>query len=728
MRDSSRSPAAPLHLLVKGKPNAVRQLCESSAQSRCKWCVSEICAVLLPAAQIPIWCENTNIQRIEYQEAQMHTLTLPDDSLLLWHNNVLPAHLGENLPQGFRGEGVLVSIIDDGFDWRHPDFQRADSSSRVQYLWDQGLQSNWTEQQFGYGSVWSQQDIDAGLCQQLPNTHGIHVAGIAAGNARAANKFMGVAPEADLLWIKVAEGSGAFLPQFVDAVYWSALKSQILGMPCSINSSVGSYNGGHDGLDLYSQAIDEIIRQTPGFALSQAAGNARAYNFHVKAQTSSVLDTARVCFKYHNARGNTNFVIYADTANFNNINFSLQNIANSSFRSIASSQEFNILRDFYTPDNSSSQFYIPFFQYNNGNSVYLYLTIGNYEGQYEIFFRIISPSSSNYWQLTTSGQGHYDCWSAEGLTGSSDILPSAPIPNYVSPDNQQSIVGYWNCAHEVISVASYQNQTYMINYAQDSFYLGTAGFPQGGISQFSSLGPTRDGRLKPEIAASGGQVLSAAPLSNLYGYRQNFYANLDEAGWHVSNRGTSMSAPIVAGAIALYLQCQPHATASEIRQALHQSARVDSLVFIQNLQVPNQHWGYGKLDVHNLLSRCLRYGCTDSLAANFDPLANINSNACLYLGANLYNSSPNTNFSVYPNPVNLAQATNIRLEMPENYLTNSHVYVYTAEGRLLADLPTNTTINLAALNVSASNNQTLVWICIYKKGLPTLRQAILLMP
>ncbi len=201
----------------------------------------------------------------------------------------------------------------------------------------------------------------------------------------------------------------------------------------------------------------------------------------------------------------------------------------------------------------------------------------------------------------------------------------------------------------MILVSSYQNQTFMRNYARDSVYLGTTGYPQAGISPFSSLGPTRDGRIKPDICASGGQVLSAAPVGNLVSYRNSNYYFLDSAGWHVSNRGTSMSAPIVAGALALYLECNPNANYADAKNILLNTAKLDSFVFKESPLLPNVHWGWGKLDVYNLLNACMVGGCVDSLAVNYNPLATYDNGTCLYIPVAAQSISEKLFF--YPNPV-----------------------------------------------------------------------------
>lgn len=41
--------------------------------------------------------------------------------------------------EGLTGEGILMGIVDSGVDYFHPDFRNEDGSSRILYLWDQGI-------------------------------------------------------------------------------------------------------------------------------------------------------------------------------------------------------------------------------------------------------------------------------------------------------------------------------------------------------------------------------------------------------------------------------------------------------------------------------------------------------------------------------------------------------------------------------------------------------------
>jgi hypothetical protein len=314
-----------------------------------------------------------------------------------------------------------------------------------------------------------------------------------------------------------------------------------------------------------------------------------------------------------------------------------------------------------------------------GRAVTLDIYVDQYESAYATTVEIASATDLGHWQLRCSGTGNYDIWSDEEHTFSSNMI--AKNTPYSPPlDNRQTIVGFWTCAAPVVVVASYQNRQFIVNYTQDTVDVGTVGYPVGQISQFSSLGPTRTGLQKPDVTAPGGQVMSAASLATLNSQRALPFSNrLDEDGWHWLNRGTSMAAPMVAGAVALYLECQPQASSQQVLNALHQHSRIDSSVWSQEAIWPNVHWGYGKLDVEQLLKSCLVQGCTDSTALNYNSFATlVDSTACQYDIAT-HPLKRSNKWRCYPNPI--SQQATIEYDFQE--VAAARFVLYNALGQVV---------------------------------------------
>ncbi len=109
----------------------------------------------------------------------------------------------------------------------------------------------------------------------------------------------------------------------------------------------------------------------------------------------------------------------------------------------------------------------------------------------------------------------------------------------------------------------------------------------------SSDGPTRDGRTHGvDLSAPGQNLFASVGASS---YWATFRGNLPfgSGGLYTRFGGTSGSAPIVVGTVALMLEVDAGLTAGDIRQILRDTAASDA----NTGTLPNAAWGFGKLDV-----------------------------------------------------------------------------------------------------------------------------------
>lgn len=602
-------------VLIKGDVGQIENFIRSN-QGIMKFSTKTIVSASLPVSVIRLLNRELFVEVIDIPKAK---LTLLND-VMVKHNNVDSAYLGMwPLDQGYDGSGVVIGVIDAPFDIDHEDFTDSEGNSRIKYVWDQNSTDGTAPIDYGYGIECDSAMIANGTCTSNDYdgenySHGTGVAGVAASSGNASNKYRGVAPNADLILVALNFESD-YLSNTVDAVSYIYDRANTLNKPCVINTSYGSYAGSHDGLDLTTQALDELIEAQNGRAFVAAAGNAGNITFHLGYDVNAVEQ-----FTWFKKLSYTNLAywqLWADTADFNNVDFRISADNPTGFASIGSTPLFNMVSDFnFETDIIDSAFYtIP-----GAGFVQIYAQL--LEGRYLIEFVITPDVSTYYWRFSTSGSGHFDIWSAEATTGFSNyvttLLPDAgtlpEIINYRLPDLDQTIVSDWQCSDHVIAVGNYVNRDTMTNY-----YGVIANFfdPVSDLFISSSHGPTRDNRLKPDICAPGCRVLStgSSVLTDwLIDLGLATYISAD--GQHYIYNGTSFASPEVAGIAALYLQKNPDADYAEIKDAILSQARSDAFT---GEDLPNNRWGYGKADAFRTLTG--DWGCE---ADNYtDPPQNI---------------------------------------------------------------------------------------------------------
>ncbi|MDC0313751.1 S8 family peptidase [Flavobacteriales bacterium] len=545
--------------------------------------------VRIPSNELQEFVENKNILNVNFRAYKGRAL---NDTMRV-NNRINDIHTGTApLNTSLEGDGVIIGFIDTGIDFLHPDFMNPDSSTRVMALWDQSLGVNqYTPAQYGYGQHWDSTQINQGLSTNNDiYGHGSMVAGTACGNAFANGKNKGVAPKADIIMVETNEGAADWLATVADAVEYIYTIADSIGKPCVINASVGEYYGSHDGLDPYALYIDSLINAKKGHLFVAAAGNSGAlgpYHLHTE-----VTDTSMTWFKLNPSSAfgvpTVFFEVWADTADLNNINFSIGADKVSPMHSFRGrGQFFNA--------GSMPLSTLTFDTIRNTNADILgtiMYWIESRDGQYLLQAYMQEPDSAQYhFRFETAGTGSFDVWTTATF-GTSDmenradtIVGFTEINKYVYPDTLQTICSSFQCSPNVITVGNYANDSGYVNKYSDWIPNGET---RGKLAANSSKGPTRNGLIKPEIAASGAGTNSALPLFRI----AQLDATLALGGMHYRNGGTSMSSPVVAGVAALFLEQCPQRGASDFNTALINAAYTDSFTGA----VPNNAFGYGKLD------------------------------------------------------------------------------------------------------------------------------------
>ena len=226
---------------------------------------------------------------------------------------------GGKLPQAYTGKGVIVGVIDDGFDATHPMFKDKDGSLRIKAVYEPGNSNfggdsvrigEWTLT----GSVYTKTEdiLDTTKVKNTDGSHGTHCVAIAAGStsdvkALSGQPIGGMAPEADIIFCR-AGGDGDYYKWAedygTDANAWLISESlEYLGYeatkqqkPLVISFSMNSHDGWHDGTSNMAYLLGQKVKDEnlPIILCASNEGGYRTYLNMMSAakDTISVLSTA----------------------------------------------------------------------------------------------------------------------------------------------------------------------------------------------------------------------------------------------------------------------------------------------------------------------------------------------------------------------------------------------------------------------------------------------------
>jgi subtilisin family serine protease len=521
------------------------------------------------------------------------------------------------------GSGVIGAGVDTGHDITHRDFRRSNGSTRFKSVLNMDPTCRgprpashpyacyFTEKALN-GRLRGRGKVDYEDVGDLLG-HGSHTLGIAAGNGLASGRrvpkgtYTGVAPGADLIGVRLAADDGRFVGDLTEALEFLVEEQARLGNPpLVVNLSLGHQFGDHAGDDPDEVAIDDMIQEGLDLGIRRvvvkSAGNSELDGiYYTSGASSSRNGSFTVPSTYVDASGNE-VPCGTNGGTFNDL----------------------VLIDIWYPADAILRVGVrgpagyPYHVNYTGNDparaafVTAYGTLlvdcpaAARPGGRECLAGVLDAypagvPAEGRWSVEISG-APYDAWIVAAQMGACTWGWDAP-----DPGRSISIPG---TAFNVITVGAYLTKTSWQSLSGETVgYLDPA-LAAGEIAPFSSRGPTRDGRLKPEIAAPGMGIASVRARTVSTKRDTEGYLRTVRDGKHLVLEGTSMSAPHVAGAAALLLELDPNLTALEIRRILEESARADAATGT----VPNTAWGAGKLDVLAASERvlALRGGCSQA--------------------------------------------------------------------------------------------------------------------
>ncbi|SEU25066.1 Subtilase family protein [Lacrimispora sphenoides] len=465
------------------------------------------------------------------------------------------------------GQGILIGFVDTGIDYEHKAFLNPAGTTRIFSIWDQTLEEGDPPQGFTFGTEFKRESINLALRAINPasivstrddNGHGTMLAGIAAGSPNPAEEFQGVAPEAELVVVKLKQAKQYnrkifFVRNDIDCYQESDILLGIeyirsvaeqLNRPLVLCIGVGTSQGGHNGTGLFPSYINNLATY-PGILPCIAAGNEGNNRRHFRGALTSP-DFYRD-FELGIGDHDTDFF------------FELWNFSPYRLTIMLTSPTGETTQVIYPRLKECRRFNLVF------ESTILYVSnfILEEEAGAQLIIVRFQQAMAGLWKIRIDNIDHqpliFDAWLPSGpiISEETFFLESTPEITITNPGN----------AGNPLTVTAY-------NQFNDSILIN------------SSRGFSTSGTVVPDLAAPGYQITCPLP-GNRYG----------------SATGTGAAAAHASGIIAMLLEWAivrgnfTTITGKEINRLMIRGATRSAAI-----TYPNNMWGYGQINILGVFS------------------------------------------------------------------------------------------------------------------------------
>ena len=474
------------------------------------------------------------------------------------------------------GAGVIVGFVDTGINYTDSLFRNVDGSTRIIGIWDQTNNSdnsnnieNETAKPFSafsalYGTQYTAEEINLALNSDNPasivptrdeNGHGTFLASIAAGNRDERAGFSGAAPQASIAMVKlkpakqylrdfylIQDGAEAYqendIMMGVSYLYFLARK---YSMPLVVCIPLGTNMGSHMGMSRLGQYLNQVSLSN-GSAVITAAGNETGARHHFRAVMDADTDEVTAELRVGEREAGFSMELWAENMGAYTVGF------------ISPTGE--VAREISVPLRGENT--VSFLLEQTQITVYTQIADVSSGSQF-IFMRFENPMSG-IWRIL--------------IRNSLDIRETfhiwLPVRGFISdetyflrPDPDTTITDPGNARYP-ITVTAY-------DHTKNSIYI------------HASRGYSLSGRIKPDLAAPGVNILGAS----VSGRRLTRMS------------GTSVSAAHLAGAAAILLNWgvlnanYPYLNTPVLKSIFVRGAQRNPA-----LTYPNREFGYGTLNLY----------------------------------------------------------------------------------------------------------------------------------
>ena len=486
-------------------------------------------------------------------------------------------------PLNLTGRGVILAFADTGINYRNRIFQREDGSTRILAIWDQTIQDGEPPEGFLYGTEYTREDIDRALAIERGETaedgvtgqravdivpsidengHGTRLAALAGGSQiEEGSVYNSPAFLADILVVKlkpakqylrefyrIPEGVAAYSSADVMmAVKYLDSFARVFRRPIVFCLGMGTNFRDHEGDGIFSRYLAAVASQRSRIMVI-GGGNEGNASHHYRGELRNGNPTMEENMEIYVSEGVDGFLMEIWTEAPVNLAISIRTPGGEYIDPTSVLFQTN-LRYRFVFEKTVITVYNAYIAQGSGDTL--------------ILLRFENPTSG-IWTIgvsdeTATPDARFDAW-----LPITDFLQQ---PVYFLQPNPQTTLTTPSYVPDAVTVAAY-------NSYDNSIY------------QSSGRGYSRDGQIKPDLAAPGvnltiaGNRLGTTPVISTY-------------------TGSSLAAAVMAGAAAQFAQWAvvdgnaPYIRSQELKNYFIRGAARE-----RNIEYPNEIWGYGRLDLY----------------------------------------------------------------------------------------------------------------------------------
>ena len=543
-------------------------------------------AAHLPLSYLPTLSDMTEVKRVSLARSFRPLMkTAREDT------GVDRIQAGTGLKTPFTGKGVVLGVIDQGFQYNHIAFQDKDGKTRLRAIWDM-TKSGTKPTEITNGVLPAAHDTYTKM------THATHVTNIAAGSVlNTPNELHGVAPEAEIIMIPSTFNNS----DVAKAVKYVKDFAEKESKPWVVNMSFGSDIGPHDGMTDYDQAVSQLTGK--GGFIAAAMGNENMLNLHASGVVSS--DSTRYVFFDFDDKDKKDWITI-DLWNQNTdgkphlkitplvyTNGTVEEKDEAYLAKVGSESPIYELSDI-----SGKEHHQYFVRLDN-----IRTDLGKTAAKFGLKLELISgetqPQTVHLWTNVGYGVVSY-------------VRLGKDTPLVLKGDNDYLVAEGAASIPTAISVGAYTAANTYYSYNAKTTY-GWKSAEVGYKAPFSNNGPSLNPNplyAKPVVTAPGVLVSSAfnafdSSINKTSSNRITDVVNVGTTRYYYGvDSGTSMASPFVAGVLCLWLEANPHLDYAQVVDIIKKSSRRDEFFNITKLKAddPNEIWtkemGYGRIDAY----------------------------------------------------------------------------------------------------------------------------------